>query len=279
MVRLTLVADNSATHVGHVAPSIGGGNFRLRTGSFNIAAPGTEAIHMNATVDVVSGGPNGRRLLDRVFVGWINNESQNENIRGTYAGGHARFSIFASNHALATGPGNTFLPGDPVPVLVAPPLLDSGRRPAGIGGDSATLTTSRIRSRINRPQGQRWIVEAVDSPGDQAPLVHPTYGSRLTRYHFELFFSAFLSFWTNQSGSSGASGDPVDRVYVVVRSYNWRMQGEWTIDAANNITVATPMSVTISNQQTYNPPQEAHNANCEVRPPTGLSLLANDGRT
>lgn len=279
MVRPTLVADNSATHVGHIAPSIGGGNFRLRTGSFNIAVPGTEAIHMNATVDVVSGGPNGQRLLDRVFAGWINNESQNENIRGTYAGGHSRFSIFASNHASATGPGRTFLPGDPAPVLVAPPLLDSGRLGAGTGGDSATLTRSRIRSRANRPLGQRWIVEAVDSPGDQAPLVHPAHGTRLTRYHFELVFSAFLSFWTNQSGSSGATGHPVDRIYAVVRSYNWRMRGEWTIDAANNITVATPMSVTISNQQTHNPPQENHNANCEVRPPTGLSLLANDGRT
>ncbi|MDH5180273.1 MAG: hypothetical protein OEZ39_08100 [Gammaproteobacteria bacterium] len=278
MVRPTLVADNSVTHVGHVVGGVGGGSFGVRTGSFNIGAPATEAIHMNATVDVVSGGADGRRLLDRVFAGWINNESQNENIIGNYNGGHSRFSIFASNGGVATGAGHTFLPANPAPVLVAPPLLDSGRPSAGTGGDTATLTSSRIRSRTNRPQGQRWIVEAIDSPGDSAPLIHPAHATRLNRYHFELFFSAYLSFWTNKSGVSTANADPANRVYAVLRSYNWRMQGEWTINHANIVSVATPMSVTISGQSTHNPLQENHNAACEVRPPTGLSLLANDGR-
>jgi hypothetical protein len=279
LVEAALVADNSATHTAHINPAVAGGRFSLRTGSFNIGAPNTEAIHMNATADVRSGGPDGRRLLDRVFAGWINNERANEDIRGSYAGAHAVFSVFASNRASATGAGRTFVPGDPAPVLVAPPLLDSGRGGAGTGGETATLTRSRIRSRTDRAVGQRWIVESIDSPGDSAPMTHPAHGTRLQRYHFGLSFSAFLSFWTNRTGAAGATGDPADRRYACLRSYNWDMLGEWTVDAANNITVATAMSVTMSGKSTHNPLAENDDAGCEVRPPTGLSLLANDGRT
>jgi hypothetical protein len=281
LVDATLVVDNSVTHTAHINPTIGGGSVNLSTGSFNIANPNTEAIHMNVTADVVSGGADGRRLLDRAFAGWINNESQNENIRASYSGGHSRFSVFASNRGAATGPGRTFLPGNPAPVLVPPSLLDSGRPGAGTGGETATLTSSRIRTRTPQAVGQRWLIEAIDSPGDSAPLVHPhaPFAARIQRYHFELHFSAFLSFWTNRSGSAGATGDPADRVYAVLRSFNWDMLGEWTIDAANNLSNVTPMSVTISGAQTNVPLVEAHRGGGEVRPPTGLSLLANDATT
>ena len=280
LVEAKLVADNSATHTGQINVAIGGGSIGVRTGSFNINAPNTEAIHMNAQVDVVSGGADGRRHLDRVFAGWVNNERANENIRADYTGAHARFSIFASNRGSATGAGSTFLAADPAPVLVAPPLLDSGRGGAGTGGDTATLTRSRIKSKTDQALGSRWVVESVDSPGDSAPLVHPGFaGTRLSKYHFELKFSAFLAFWTNKTAASGATGDPADRVYAVVRHYNWDMRGEWNVDAANAITVATAMTVAISGASTSSPPKEADDVNCEVRPPTGLSLLANDGRT
>lgn len=331
LVEAKLHRSRSRTHTGHITATVGGGSFRLRTGSFNIAAPNTEAIHMNATVDVVSGGPNGRRHLDRVFAGWINNERANENIRASYAGPHSRFSIFASNRTSATGAGNTFIPGDPAPALVAPPLLDSGRGSPGTGGETATLTRSRVKSKTNRSLGQRWIVESVDSPGDSAPLTHPHFGTALNRYHFELFFSTALAFWTNVSGVSGASGDIADRVYAVIQDYHWDMRGEWTVSALGVVTNVTPMSVAISGPRKatkpynagavtaanaavggkkltnkrkdrakrktwmdayekgggavtgrnviHDPAFEAHDVNCEVRPPTGLSLLANDGRT
>jgi len=161
-------------------------------------------------------------------------------------------------------------------------LLDSGRGSAGTGGETATLTRSRIRSRTDQAIGQRWIVESIDSPGDSAPLRHPApHHARLQRYHFELHFSAFLSFWTNRTSTADATGDPADRIYLCARSYNWDMLGEWTVGPApgNAITEVTAISVTISGQQTHNPLNENHNVNCEVRPPTGLSLLANDGRT
>ncbi len=282
LAQVTSITDNSVTHTGHIAPSVAGGSFGLRTGSFNIASPNTEAIHMNATVDIRTGGADGRRHLDCVFAGWINNERANENIIGSYAGGHTRFSVFASNRTSATGAGRTFLPTNPAPVLVAPPLLDSGQRSPGTGGDTAALTRSRIRSRTAQAIGERWIVESIDSPGDSAPLQHPApHHTRLQRFHFELLFSAFLSFWTNRTRSAGATGDPADRVYLCARSYHWDMLGEWTIGPApgNAITQVTAMSVTMSSQQTRNPLNENHNVNCEVRPPTGLSLLANDGRT
>ena len=279
LVRATFVADNSATHTAHINPTIGGGNFGLRTGSFNIANPATEAIHMNCTVDVVSGGPDGRRLIDRVFGGWINNISRNLDIRANYDGGHSRFSVFASNVASATGGGRTFLPADPAPILVAPPLLDTGRPGGGTGGETATLTSSRIRSRTPQALGQRWIVEAIDSPGNGTSLTHIAFGTRILTYHFELHFGAHLSFWANRSGAAGATGDPADRAYATLRSFEWDMLGEWSIDAANTITTTTPMAVTISNPQTHNPPDEADRAGCEVRPPTALNIFGSDGRS
>jgi hypothetical protein len=276
LVEASLVRDNSATHTAHIGnPTVGGGSLGLSTGSFNIGSPNTEAIHMNCTADVLSGGPDGRRLLDRVFAGWINNESANENIRATYAGGHLRFTIFSTTKG--SGPNGEFRPGDAAPAIVSPPLLDTGRGSPGTGGDTATLTRSRIKTKTNRPLGQRWIVESIDSPGDGAPLTHAAHGTHITNFHFELHFQAFLSFWTNRGGTSGATGDPADRVYSVLRSYNWDMLGDWNIDAANNVTAVTPIRVRRSGRTTHKLTlPEAHDAGCEVRAPTGLSLLTND---
>lgn len=282
LVEPRFVADNSATHTGHIAPVVDATDFSISTGNFDIANPGTEAIHMNVTVDVVSGGAAGRRLLECVFAGWVNNERANENIRGSYAGGHARFSVFANNRAAARGPGRTFLPGDPAPAIEPAPFLDTGRRPQaarGTGGNMATLTSSRVRTKTNRAVGQRWIVEAIDSPGDHAPLSHPAFGTRLERFHFELAFSGNLSFWTNNTQAEGATGDPCDRVYAAVRTFDWDMLGEWTVSAAGAIAVVTPMSVTRAGETTHNPAQENDAAGVEVRAPSGLDMLANDATT
>ena len=64
LVRATLHQDNSVSHVGHIVPSVSGGQLRVPAGSFNISSPITEAMHLNATIDVVSGGANGRRHID-----------------------------------------------------------------------------------------------------------------------------------------------------------------------------------------------------------------------
>ena len=87
LVRATLFHDDSAAHPtlnAAAMPSGPGFRIRVSSGAFNIANPIGEAVHMNVRVDLVSGGRNGRRELANVFAGWVNNESLNEDICGTF---------------------------------------------------------------------------------------------------------------------------------------------------------------------------------------------------
>jgi hypothetical protein len=285
LVQATMQADASTTHPAITPlPTIADGPrpyVQVDTGTFDIDHPETAAIHMSATVDVVSGGPNGRRLIDGIFAGWVNVVVADLDWLASYQNAHSIHTVFATNDG--TGPGlgrsHIFQPGD-VPNLVAPPLLDTGRPTPGTGGATATLGRSRIQSRTNRPLGQRWIVEAVDSPSTpRFPLLHPVFSTaahpvRLQGIHFEIHFRANLCLWTNRSGNVG---DVAERSYGVLRSYKWDMLGVWSIDAANNITVVTPMSIPISGGATKDPLAKPKDTACEVCPPTALSLIRYDG--
>ena len=290
LVRVTLHGDNSIARSANLTAAGVGGGINVSGGAFNINAPNTAAIHLNARANVVGGGNDGRRGVDKVFAGWINSESANEDIAGTFQdttvvppANHRSFSIFASNRATATGGGVAspiFLPGDPAPALVAPPLLDSGRLNAGTGGDTACLTTSRIRSRSNRPIGQRFRVEAVDSPGDGEGATHPGFpAANLVRFRFRLYFRAYLCFWTNVSRNSGATIHAGCRLYCVLRQIKWRMRGEWSVTPATGaIAVVTAPRVQITSRNTFAPIASAESTSVEVRHPTGLRLLARDAR-
>lgn len=278
--------DSIARSANMVAALTGAGGITVTSGAFAIAAPAGEAIHMNVLADVVGGGGDGRRGLNRAFAGWCNNESANEDIAGTFtdttvapAVNHRSFTVFASNLAASTGGNNTFIPGDPAPALVAPALLDSGRAPGpGTGGDTATLTSSRIRTRTNQALGQRWRVEAIDSPGDGDGPTHPGFpAATLSRFRFHLDFRAYACFWTSISGGSGATGVACCRVYSVLHEFRWRMRGEWTI-AGGVLGVVTAPAVTISGRTTHNPMVAAAGTDAEVRFPTGLNLLGRDAR-
>jgi hypothetical protein len=286
LLNVALFRDDSvARSANMVAAVTGGGGIRVTSGAFDITAPAGEAIHMNVLADVVGGGGDGRRGLDRAFAGWCNNEAANEDIAGTFrdasvapALNRRSFTVFASNLAASTGGNNTFIPGDPAPALVAPALLDTGRGTPGTGGDTATLTRSRIRTRTDQPVGQRWRVESIDSPGDGDGANHPGFPAAvLTRFRFHLDFKAYLCFWTSISGGSGATGVACCRVYTVLHEYTWRMRGEWTI-AGGALTVVTAPSVRISGRTTHNPAVAAADSPIEVRAPTGLNLLGRDAR-
>ena len=163
------------------------------------------------------------------------------------------------------------------------PVLDTGRPSHGTGGETATLTTSRALTadKVDQTVGQRWRVEAVDSPGGGQGLAHPFFPGALNRVHHEDNFTAFLGFWTNRAKVPGATADPANRVYAVIRTYQWTVLGEWLVGPAPGLalTVATPPTVTMSAASTISPAQEAHRANCEVRPPNIFDLLAVDART
>jgi hypothetical protein len=293
LVRATLDADASTPHPENTPlPKIVGGptgSVRVETGTFLIDNPSTAAIHMSATVDVVSGGIDGRRLIERVFAGWVNEIVADIDWVGGYQDVHSINKVFATDSG--TGPFGMFRPGDH-PNLVKPrvsdtaPLLDTGRIPnAGTGGDTATLSTSRIRPpRRDLSLGQQWVVEAVDSPAPSPDrhyfLLHPVFSTtahpvRLQTILFEIHFRAHLCLWTNRSGN--VRGGVAERRYGVLHSYKWDMSGKWSIDG-NTVKVVRPMSVTISGRVKKDPLVNPKDARCEVCAPPALPLIKVDGR-
>jgi hypothetical protein len=264
---------------------------------FDISTPAAQAMHLNAQVDVVTGGADGRRGIDRFFGGWINNLAGSTSFSPTYTDAtvvpptvHPAPFVFASNGNVATGAGIPSLPGNPrsfqagdaAPAIVAPPILDTGRPLAGTGGDSAALATSRIRSRTNLAPGERWIVEAVDSPGNFVPGTHLNRGmARLTSYEMTMRFAATLAVWTNNATPpvSSPTGDPADRLYAVLLRVSWNINGRWTITPATGaITVATAPTTVKAATATTSPAVAARRKPVEVRPPAVFGVINQDAR-
>jgi hypothetical protein len=262
--------------------------FNSTSGVFDIAAPQSAAIHMNAQVDVVTGGTDGRRVIGQFFAGWFNNMVAPTLWTPTYtkpgppATAHAEPFVFCSNGAAATGPGGEFIPGDPAPALVAPPILDSGRIPSGTGGDSAALRTSRIRNRTPRAVGERWIVEAVDSPqAGHVDGTHPVVAAApLTGFVIQLRFACHLTLWTNLNNQSAPTGHPADRQYAVLERVMWQMDGEWTINPATGTIAQVTMPATrITSRAKTSPAIAVAGTAEEVRPPAALRLIGEDARS
>ncbi|WP_328331072.1 peptidoglycan-binding protein [Kribbella sp. NBC_00382] len=296
--QATLFLDSSvASDANHtVAPVVGGG-IATSSGSFDIANPATAALHMNAQVDVVTGGADGRRIIGQFFGGWVNNLTAGTTFNAAYTDPavtpnkvHPAPFVLASNRALATGAATSFVAGDPAPALVVPAILDTGRTPGeGAGGDTATLGRSRIRSRTNQPAGQRWIVEAVDSPGAPAGAVrptHPTFATaKLSSLEVKIRFSCHLVLWTNQNAVSGASPvatpavQAANRSYVVLERLNWQLDGKWSLDIATGaITQVSAPKTVLSGKTKTSPAVVASGAAVEVRPPAAVPLATRDAR-
>lgn len=289
--QVTLRLDNSVARSTNFAVTpVAGGGITVRSGSFDLAAPNTAAIHLNAQIDVITGGMDGRRSINRFLGGWINNMTGPTTFSPTYTDAtvapptvHPAPFVFASNSAAATGGNGSFRAGDPAPAIVAPLILDSGRPAVGTGGDSATLSRSRIRSRTNLAVGERWIVEAVDSPSRTGePGTHPNRAAaQLTSFEMPIRFAATLAVWTNNATppSSGPTGDPADRLYAVLLRVIWNMNGRWTVTPATGaITVATAPTTDIAGTAKTSPAVAAQTRPIEVRPPAAVPLLAQDAR-
>ncbi|WP_344249476.1 peptidoglycan-binding protein [Isoptericola hypogeus] len=287
--RATLSLDSSVATAANFAVTPAANNgIQVRSGVFSIAAPGTAAIHLVAQVDVVTGGAVGRRDVTRFFGSWTNGIIDATSFSPTFTDPttapptvHPAPFVFASNGGAATGPGGELQPGDPAPAILAPPLLDTGRVGGGSGGETSSLTSSRIRPpRAPQALGERWIVEAVDSPGITIDGRHPVVAAaRVTRFVLRIRFDAHLTLWTNATAASGATGDPADRLYAVVERVVWSLDGTWTIDPATGaIAVVAPPASTITARTPLTPAVAAAATGVEVRPPTALNTLVQDAR-
>ena len=222
---------------------------RLVSGSF--AGPANAAAHNIGTVTVVGGGRDGKRGLDEVFGGWVNNESNVEDVVATYtdpANGrvHSRISVVVSN----VPAGGTFVPGGTAPAVIPHPFLDTTNfGNEGRGGNTCVGTEGRIgppapqtpaaagstvANNISRvdlpiavnavPVGQQWQIEMWDSPGDSCPPTHGSFPGVLTSYRFNIDFRCDMVFWTNISRVIGPTADPACRLYAAVWSNLWNIR-------------------------------------------------------
>jgi hypothetical protein len=282
LVKATLNANLSAGHSANVHYITNGTLAAVQTGTFNVASSGaTAGMYLGGKVDLVGGGADGRRGLDRVFGGWIQNITL-QNVVGSYANNHKTVYIFVSNP-----PANRlFLPPPPPPappppgpnVIPVPPtsLLDTGRPNLASGGDTDTLTSNQLTSRTSLPVGQTILVEAVDSPGLSTPLDHPGFpGNALQNFSFGLGFTAYLSVWTNSSGSSGGTGDPADTTYGVVLDQPWTVNAVYNVNATGGGTAVGTPSITAGTATTHSP---ATPATMKVVAPTPGQSFSIDAR-
>jgi outer membrane protein OmpA-like peptidoglycan-associated protein len=286
--RATLALDSSAARSDRFRDApFGAGGISVSSGDFTIGVPDRDAMRMEAQVDVVTGGLQGRRSIAQFFGGWTNNLVDSSSFTLTFTDpttvpptAHVMPVVFASN-APADG---VFRPAGAAPALVLPPILDTGRQPVrGRGGISSTLTESRIRPpRTDRPLGQRWIVEAVDSPGiNFGAGAHPVVAAaQLTQLLIRIRFDATLTLWTNDTADPGPSDHPASRLYGALIRVNWSLDGRWTINPATGaVAVATAPTSVITARAPSSPAIAATTSGVEVRFPAGLDLIGTDART
>lgn len=285
MGRATLFLDSTAPHQNFTAIAQPDNGIDVSSGVFDITNPGTAAIHLNAQVDVVTGGREGRRDIARFFGSWTNALVEGTTFTPIYTDAtnapptvHPAPSVFASDRG--SGPGGRFVPGDAAPTILAPPLLDTGRGDGGTGGETSSLRSNRIRSRVPLALGQRWIVEAVDSPGALRNGTHPARANaRLTRFVLRIRFDATLTLWTNATAVAAATGDPADRLYAALERVDWRLDGTWDVNPATGVvTVVAPPVSAVTARVPSTPAIAATTSGAEVRPPTALNTLVQDAR-
>lgn len=289
-------------------PSSAGG-VGVSTGSF--APPGTgAAVHNKATVTVIGGGDDGRRGLDQLFGGWVNNETTvatstvgGEDVVATYLQtfppivappaapvpvppvSHFRTSIWVS-----AGAGTVFVPGGAAPALLTGPVLDTTNfGNEGLGGNTCVGTEGAIGpptpiAKTNLAVGQRWTIEMWDSPGDSAPPAHGGFPGVLVGYRFNLDFRSDLVFWTNTTKLPARSAsDPANRLYSTVQTNTWRIRLALSFNPTTGVAIGVVppnASVTLTrdgNAKRLATPVET--AGTETRAPISLRLLATDART
>lgn len=275
----TIVSDNSVAQPVNLQARDDGDRVTISNGAWT--GLNDAGMKMELIADVTGGGATGRLGLDRVFAGLINNLA-NVDIRSTYRDssvappvGHDFNWVYADNVNAATGNWgrHVFRPADPAPNPYTWPLLDSGRDDAGTGGNTATMRSSKV-ARANRPVGQRWTIQCMDSPGRSFPYNHTVVpAARLRTISYNQHFTANFCFWTNHAKNEAATGDTADRLYTVILTVPWEVVGEWTVTfpaGAAVLAETTPHNIQTTVRTQHNPIVDVESQNIEVRPPSGI---------
>jgi hypothetical protein len=291
LAAVTFVADNSAALNNNlVAQGVNGGAL-VKNGTWPnswVLATGANGagMTMELVANVTGGGADGRLGLEKVFGGLINMLVDDRiqvvyrDSTGQVAQDYTVKNVYVSNGNQASALyGNTsmFLPTDPLPIEYAFPHLDTGRDPGGVGGETAVMGRSGVWDPVpaNQQVGKQYTLRCIDSPGRGFYRVHPTHPQALLfQIHYEQRFKANFCFWTNVTQGRAATGDPADRVYSVVRTMTWSVDGDWDVDSTQAVPVLTNTVahvLAVQNPTTIAPIGRAQDHAVEVRPPSGIT--------
>lgn len=293
LARVHIVKDNSkGINSNLIARGVGGG-VEIKNGTWPgswaaCLAAGGAGMTMEIVADLRGGGADGRLGLDKVFGGLINMLTGNA-ISLTYTDTTPAAPLppivrtirnrYVTNRPSATGNYNgtaMFKPGDPAPALLVFPVLDTGRNPGGLGGETAVMGRSGTWDlSANRPVGERRTLRCIDSPGRSFLSAHPLNASAtLTRIDYEQRFRAHFCFWTNLSKSRGNTNDVAERTYSVKELMDWAATGKWDVDCSGAVPVLKVVEkhkIKVSGKRTLKPIGRAQDNGIEVRPPSGIT--------
>ncbi len=293
LAKVTVVKDNSKGITSNLKSTPSAGWVEIKNGTWPATWPACKAgngagMTMELVADIFGGGADGRLGLDKVFGGLVNMLTGNE-IELTYVDNTPVAPLppvtlnvknrYVLNMAAATGMYNgkpLFNPLDPAPNLLVFPVLDTGRNPGGLGGETAVMGRSGGWDlSVDRPVGQRRTMRCIDSPGRPFLAAHPNNANALlAKIKYVQRFQANFCFWTNVTRNRGSSNDVAERVYSVKRLMNWVVTGNWNVNSAGPVPVLTNTKkhkITVSGKKTLKPIGRAQDNGIEVRPPSGIT--------
>jgi hypothetical protein len=270
---VNVVVVEATAYAGHEVPTIGGSIAAERAGILGFTANGQIVMHsgrvpfpaadparlvalqaevaalLAARIKLVGGGPDGKRGVDRVFGGWIQNKT-GSTIVGTYHDHAANVDYtmegeFVTNQTqgqlIQVGGGSDHYFGDAQPALATfvvnagQPLLDTGN--AHIAGRSACLGNRAFQRLGPAPPGglgQDVVAVAVDSPGTEFFATHISQPQALlSRAQYDIAFRSFLCVWVDVTGRdvgavSTSTAQPGELLYASVAEIAWRIHGDYT---------------------------------------------------
>jgi hypothetical protein len=262
---------------------------------------GRSGVVLEAQVDVLGGGSKGRRGIEWVCAGWVNNDLGDLNASVAEFSDEGQPGLTLATVMVKDGSqaksklfGLPLFHGVETSNRLHPPFLDAGARIGStedrvrdneldLGGaaiclrhaspdpkDQCRLQTAK-RAEFPPPVGDRYVVTAIDSPLDCAPITSlDVDGGSLSLVSFRLnmAFRAYLCVWTLDA----------ERLYSVLEVVGWKVSGSWSIDlraeAAKPIAYTARPEVVLDTPESVTKLTPASSTDIEVRRPVSLQASA-----
>lgn len=239
-------------------------------------------LRLRARLLAVGGGADGRRGLDKVRAGWINNVA-----------GETTFARYERNPPSPTLPAHWVvrerhlrktttdtLEALQPPVDATHPLLDKGVNAnvvmATWGAGQATLSQSRPTTAFDQAGaassnpagcGMKCWVEVVDAPMTSYDLTMPTDAAfALTKLHHGLSFRAYLCVWADLRAQRG-------NLLGVLEEVQWTVDGEISSDPnRRRVRIERKYKVEKGANTRHPSLMAARSTGLEYCPPAGLAI-------